>query len=331
MRRVRNQDVKEADVPEYKQLMDRLADGDVIILDGANGSEIQRMGVDMHENAWCALATETHPDVVRSIHENYIRAGAEIITTNTYASGRQFLEDFGGAGSGSALSDRSDELCRRSVELAIEARDAAGNGPVWIAGSVSALGTLERLGEDRMRFSFGRQAEVLAEAGVELLLLEMLACDGPLSVVAIEEAKKTGLPIWVALSCMKDDSGEIALGAGQTPARGRRYGSGNFGESAAEIAKSGGEVFFVFHSQVEIAQEGLGQLREHVGGAVGIYPHCGDFEAPDWQFVNMISPEDYLEEAKSWVKDGAQIVGGCCGIGLDHMKLLRDGLPRKIR
>ena len=48
-------------MPEYQQLMDRLADGDVIILDGANGSEIQRLGVDMHENAWCALATETHP------------------------------------------------------------------------------------------------------------------------------------------------------------------------------------------------------------------------------------------------------------------------------
>lgn len=318
-------------MPDYQQLMDRLADGDVIILDGANGSEIQRLGVDMHENAWCALATETNPEVVRQIHENYINAGAEIITTNTYASGRQFLEDFGGRGSGSALSDKSDDLCRRSVELAIEARDAAGNGPVWIAGSVSALGTLERLGEARMRHSFGRQAQVLAEAGVDLLLLEMLACDGPLSVVAIEEARKTGLPIWVALSCMKDDSGEIALGARQRPGvGGRRYGAGTFGESAAEIAKSGGDVFFVFHSQVEIAREALGQLREHVDGAVGIYPHCGDFEAPDWQFVNMISPEDYLEEAKGWVDDGAQIVGGCCGIGLDHMKLLRDGLPRNL-
>ncbi len=319
-------------MPEYKQLTDRLDGGDVIILDGANGSEIQRMGAPMHENAWCALATETHPDIVRSIHENYINAGAEIITTNTYASGRQFLEDFGGRGTGSALSDKSDELCRRSVELAIEARDAAGNGPVWIAGSVSALGTLERLGEDRMRSSFGRQAAVLAESGVDLLLLEMLACDGPLSVVAIEEAAKTGLPIWVALSCMKDDSGEIALGARQRPgAGGRRYGSGTFGESAAEIAEAGGEVFFLFHSQVEIAREGLRQLRESVGGAVGIYPHCGDFVAPDWQFVNMISPEDYLEEAKAWVGDGAQIVGGCCGIGLDHIKPLKDGLPRSVR
>ncbi len=319
-------------MPEYQQLMDRLADGDVIILDGANGSEIQRLGVDMHENAWCALATETHPDVVRAIHENYIRAGAEIITTNTYASGRQFLEDFGGDGTGSDMADKTDELCRRSTELAFEAREAAGNGPVWIAGSISAIGTLDRLGEARMRASFARQAEVLAESGVDLLLLEMLACDGPLSVVAIEEAKKTGLPIWVALSCMADDTSEIALGARQrTGTQGRRYGTGTFGESAAEIAKSGGDVFFVFHSQVEIAREALRQLKESLGGPVGIYPHCGDFEAPDWQFVNMISPEDYLEEAKAWVSDGAQIVGGCCGIGLDHMKLLRDGLPRKIQ
>ena len=316
-------------MPEYQQLMDRLANGDVVILDGANGSEIQRLGVDMHEGAWCALATETHPDVVRTIHENYIRAGAEIITTNTYASGRQFLEDFGGKDFG--LGDKTDELVRRSTELAVEAREAAGNGPVWVAGSISALGALERLGEARMRASFGRQAEVLAESGADLLLLEMLACDGPLSVVAIEESRKVGLPIWVALSCMADDSGEVALGSRQaTGNQGRRYGTGTFGESAAEIAEAGGDVFFVFHSQVEIAREGLRQLRESVGGVVGIYPHCGDFKAPDWQFVNMISPEDYLEEAKSWVNDGAQIVGGCCGIGLDHMKLLRDGLARNV-
>ena len=317
-------------MPEYGRLMDRLADGEVIILDGANGSEIQRMGAPMHEAAWCAMASETHPEVVRSVHENYIRAGAEIITTNTYASGRQFLEDFGGKDSGN-MGDKTDELNRRSVEIAFEARDAAGNGPVWVAGSISALGSLERLGEARMRGSFGRQAEVLAEGGVDFLLLEMLACDGPLSVVAVEEARKTGLPIWVALSCMRDDAGEIAMGARQSDAGpGRRYGDGTFGDSAAEIKEAGGEVFFVFHSQIDIAREALGQLRESVGGVLGIYPHCGDFKAPDWQFVNMISPEDYLEEAKGWVSDGAQIVGGCCGIGLDHMRLLRDGLPRRV-
>ena len=62
-----------------------------------------------------------------------------------------------------------------------------------------------------------------------------------------------------------------------------------------------------------------------------MYPHCGEWKQPNWQFVNMISPEDYLDEANSWVEDGAQIVGGCCGIGLDHMKVLGGGLPRSTR
>ena len=312
-------------MPEYRELAKRLDEGDVLILDGATGSEIERLGVAMHDSVWCAMATETHPDTVRTVHENYIRAGAEIITTNTYASGRSFL-NMGG------LGDKTDELNRRSAEIALEAREAAGNGPVWVAGSISAFGELADKDKAQTRKDFARQAEVLAEAGVDLLLLEMLGCDSPLTVVAIEEAKKAGLPLWVAMSCMaEDDSDEVALGIRhQSSSPGVRYGSATFGESAAEIAKSGGEAFFVFHSQVDIAGRALRQLRESVDAPVGVYPHCGDFEAPSWQFVNMISPEDYLEEAKTWVDGGAQVVGGCCGIGLDHMELLRDGLPRRI-
>ena len=313
-------------MPEYRQLLDRLADGEVIILDGATGTEIERLGVAMHEDVWCAMATETHPETVRKIHENYIRAGADVITTNTYASGRQFLA-LGG------LGDKTDELNRRSAELAIEARGTAGGDPVWIAGSISARGAWENVDRVRMRTDLARQAEVLAEAGVDLILLEMLGADGPMTVAAIEESGKTGLPVWVSLSCMDEDgSPGVALGIRQSSAApGKRYGTGTFGESAAEIKKAGGDVYFVFHSQVNIAGEALRQLRESVDGPVGIYPHCGDWRPPNWQFVNMISPEDYLEEAKTWIGDGAQIVGGCCGIGLDHMKLLRDSLPKRLR
>ena len=313
-------------MPEYRQLMQRLADGDVIILDGATGTEIERLGGEMHDDVWCAMATETHPDVVRTVHEKYIDAGAQIITTNTYASGRDSL-NVGG------LGDKSDELCQRSAELALAARENAGNSPVWVAGSISAYGRLEEKGASQMRSDFARQAEVLAGAGVDLVLLEMLGCDVPMTVAAIEETSKAGLPVWVALSCMTEEgSSEVALGIGQLYTEPTvRFAEGAFGDAAAEIAQAGGDVYFVFHSRVEIAREALRQLRESVDRPVGMYPHCGYWAAPDWKFVNMISPEDYLEEAKAWVSDGAQIVGGCCGIGLDHMKLLSDGLPRKIR
>jgi len=63
---------------------------------------------------------------------------------------------------------------------------------------------------------------------------------------------------------------------------------------------------------------------------VGAYPHSGDWESPNWRFVNQISPQDYVTEAHGWVNSGAQIVGGCCGIGVEYIKLLRDGLPKSI-
>ena len=313
-------------MPEYQQLMKRLDDGEVLILDGATGSETERLGISAHDQVWCAMATETHPDVVREIHENYIRAGAEIITTNTFTSGRDVLD-------GAGLGHKCDDLNRRSAELAQEARDAAGNRPVWIAGSIAAFGDWEEMDKMQMRSNIARQAEVLAEAGVDLFLLEMLGADGPLTKAAIEETSKTGLPVWVALSCVAVDSSSglelgTQLAAADAP---MRYGTGTFGESAAEIKEAGGDVFLVFHSQVDVVREAIRQLQESVGGHVGVYPHCGEWKQPNWQFVNMISPVDYLDEAQTWVEAGAQIVGGCCGIGLDHMKVLGGGLPRSTR
>ena len=313
-------------MPEYGELTNRLDEGEVLILDGATGSETERLGISAHDDVWCAMATETHPDIVREIHENYIKAGAEIITTNTFASVRNVLE-------GAGLGHKVDELNRRSAELAQEARDAVGNGPVWIAGSVANFGTWESMDQDQVRANFARQAEVLAEAGVDLILLEMLGADAPLTVASIEESSKAGLPVWVALSCVNEEgSDQLTLGTQlASDDAAMRYGTGTFGESAAEIKQAGGDVFLVFHSQVDVVREAIRQLQESVGGPVGVYPHCGEWKQPNWQFVNMISPEDYLEEAKAWVSDGAQIAGGCCGIGRDHMKLLGDQLPRSTR
>ena len=311
-------------MPDYAKLMDRLADGEVIILDGATGTEIERLGVTLRDDVWCAMATATHPDVVRTVHENYIRAGAEIVTTNTYASCRQYLDNGG-------LGHKSDDLCGRSTELAIEAREAAGYADVFVAGSIAAIGAWADMDEAQMRGDFARQAEVFAKSGADLVLLEMLGADSPTTIAAIEESAKAGLPVWVAISCMdEDDSPGVFFGVRQSRAGpGNRYGAGTFGESAAEIKQAGGDVFFVFHSHTNIAREALRQLRECVEGPVGIYPHCGDWGPPDWRFVNSITPEEFLEEAQGWVSDGAQVIGGCCGIGLDHMKLLKDTLPRR--
>jgi S-methylmethionine-dependent homocysteine/selenocysteine methylase len=113
----------------------KLARGEVVILDGATGTELQRRGAPMDDAAWCALATMSHGELLRGVHEDYIRAGADVVTTNTFSAARHLLER---AGHGA----RTPELYRRATELAREAvartAEAAGR-PVAVAGSISTI------------------------------------------------------------------------------------------------------------------------------------------------------------------------------------------------
>jgi S-methylmethionine-dependent homocysteine/selenocysteine methylase len=116
-----------------RTLGERLARGDVMILDGGTGTELQRRGVPMDGVAWSAAAMLHHGDTLREIPADYIRAGAVIITTNIFAAARHVLVPAG-------LGDRVRELNRTAVALARDARDRpAGGRDVRIAGSISTM------------------------------------------------------------------------------------------------------------------------------------------------------------------------------------------------
>src|SRR5882724_6992431 len=119
---------------DYASLKARLDAGEVVILDGAVGTQLQKMGVPIDSLAWAATALQSHPYTVRHMHESYIRAGVDIITVNSYSAARHNLVPIG-------LGDLTRELNLRSVVLAREARDrCAKERPVYIAGSVSNYG-----------------------------------------------------------------------------------------------------------------------------------------------------------------------------------------------
>ena len=112
----------------YEQLKNRMDNGEVIILDGAVGTELQAMGVPMDPISWCAPGNYTHTATVRQMHERYIRAGADIITTNSFNTIRPALE-------ASGYPELVREINTRSVDAAIEARDrAAGDRDVLHRG-----------------------------------------------------------------------------------------------------------------------------------------------------------------------------------------------------
>ena len=182
-------------------LLKRIDNGDVIILDGATATETERRGVPMDSVVWSAGALKTHPDVVRQVHEDYVRAGADIVTTNTFSSARQVL---GPAGMG----DLVVELNQRAVGLAKEiVRRAAGNRRVYVAGSISTMSSRLQsepmLPAEQARTSYREQAEILAEAVVDLLMLEMMR-DLEQSSYAIEAAASMGLPTWVGFNLLRE-------------------------------------------------------------------------------------------------------------------------------
>lgn len=212
----------------------KLDAGDLIVLDGAIGSEIDRLGGRMDDAAWCGVANVTHPGTVQRVHESYLEAGADVITANTFATCRHVLEGAGYGGQTVAIN-------RRAVQLAQQARDrVAPDRPVAIAGSMSnnvawLPGTVVPDPDylptpEEESANYREMAETLAEAGCDLLIMEM----------AYPEA--TGV------------------------------------DAVSRVARG-------------------------------------------------VDPVDFAEHCRSWVESGVQIIGGCCGTTIHHIRAMVDRLP----
>lgn len=282
----------------------RLAEGTMII-DGGTGTELERRGVPMVNNAWCAMGAATHPDELRAIHRSYIDAGVEVIIANTYATSRHLLE-FGG------IEDRFEELNRRGVEIAIEARKASGRTDVLVAGSIS---TTQQGGPfppiEDARVNYLDQARILAEAGADLIILEMMR-DIDHTQAALDGAATTGLPIWMGYSCVIGDDGVPMLWNGEH----------TLADGLAALDPGAVELVAIMHTETIYIDACIDVVKQGWQGPVGVYAHCGHFVPPHWQFIDIISPEDYHDECVRWVEAGVDVIGGCCGIGPDHIKLL---------
>jgi S-methylmethionine-dependent homocysteine/selenocysteine methylase len=297
-------------------LQQRLDGGEVVILDGATGTELERRGAPMDEAAWDAAALLTHPDMVREVHEDYIRAGADVIITNTFATARHVLEPAG-------MGERFRELNIRAVTLAKEARENAAEGPVFIAGSISTFTARYDYSyeprAERARANYREQAEVLAESEADVIALEMMR-DIEQTTYALEAAVSTGLPVWVGFSCKSTDEGTIVLWDGDH----------TLTEAMERIPPLGASLVSIMHTLTEDTAPALRDMSERWSGPVGAYPHSGEFIMPNWQFIDMISPEDFARQAQGWLEMGVQLIGGCCGIGPEHIRQLKEGLPARL-
>ena len=306
----------------YQSVKERLDRGEVVLLDGAISTEIQRRGVPMDELAWSGLGSKIGSETLLEVHKDYIRAGAEVITTNTFSSARHSLT---AAGQGEATR----EINAMAVTLAKQAVDEASEGrTVLVAGSISPFGAYtEILGHesppiDLLKDSYREQAEILAEEGVDLLLLEMLR-DVERAGVIVEAALATGIPVWSGLSSMVEPGKPVMALSEYSTVEGV-----TFEEVLDAVTALGGDMVIVMHSEVEYIVPSLEVMKEKWEAPLGAYAHSGHWSRPDWNFDAVISPDDYLREAEGWVEAGARLIGGCCGIGPEHIRLLSENLTR---
>lgn len=320
---------------EYQELARRIDAREVILLDGAIGTQLQHMGVPMDQRAWAGIALERHPFTVRRMHENYIHAGVDVITTNTYPTARHNLEPIG-------MADLTTELNLRAVMLAQDARDkAAKDRPVYIAGAVSNYGLLTGAepgwrdypyfagraehSEAQAVANLREQAEILAEAGVDLLMAEPTGSSLQRRWV-IEACVATGLPVWMGFKCRVDpEDATVKVGyRADEP----------LVQDFDKLSGLGGVVVSVFHSSVAATDAALPVVRAHWSGPIAVYP-----EADRQDYVQTfrdetqptpITPEEFVAKALSWVNGGVQIVGGCCGIEIEYIRPLREALPSHL-
>ncbi len=296
----------------YQFIEDKLARGETIIMDGGTGTDIQRRGAPMSGAVWCADANLTHPHIVREVHDEYIRVGADMITANTFAS--------------SALSFN---FYKRDYDLIVvdraavrEAKAAAVGHKVAVAGSVSTMRPVVA-GSDRTDLStdwteaearalFKRKVENLKACGVDLIMMEMMR-DTDYSIWATDEAIKTGLPVWVGISVERNaDSKLVGFGRHDQLLE-------DFAPALAALKPA---VMSIMHTSPNDTDEALTILRMSWAGPMGTYPECGFFKAPNWQFVDVIAPDDLVAKSRDWQKLGVSAFGGCCGIGPDHIASL---------
>jgi methionine synthase / methylenetetrahydrofolate reductase(NADPH) len=279
---------------------DALGGDGVVLFDGAMGTMLYAKGVFIHR-AFEELNL-SQPDLVREVHASYVEAGARVIETNTFAANRFRLAPHGLVGDLGAIN-------RNGVELA---RAAAGDR-AWVAGAMGPIGVrIEPFGpisRAEAREVFAQQAEAIAEAGVDLFILETFA-----HLPELEEAMRavrgvTDLPMVAQVT---------VTAGGQT-----REGVAA-DEAARRLEACGADAIGVNCSDALATLDALERMRRATRLPLTGQPNAGQPRSVAGRSIYLASPDYVHAWGRRAVKAGARLLGGCCGTSPDHIAALRD-------
>ena len=298
-------------MPRYDDLLADVRAGQSILIDGGTGSECIRRGVPHSEHGWSGAAALSHPEIVGSIHTDYLALGARVVVANTFATGANILRDVG-------APERFEDVNRRAVEIALDARAAAGPAADHVvvgAGISNWSFSGDRPDLVTLRDDTAAQAAIMRDAGAELLILEMMV-DIPRMKATLEGSSVSGLPIWVGFSlgpeegCEPDEIGDPI-----------ELREGGLLRDAVSIASDYAAVdaMVIMHSDVRVAERGIRGLQAAWSGPVGVWAHAARMVDGAIIHDGAISPAEYAAYVPAWQDAGATMIGGCCGIGPSHI------------
>ena len=288
--------------------------GKPILLDGGMGQEIYNRGGKGGYGEWAVAALYEDPDLVREIHRDYIVAGADVLTTNTYGTTRARMKAVG-------MEDRFETLVQAAGQLACDAREKVSRDGVRIATSLPPLEASYvsefALSYEETEAQFAEMMDLL-DPYVDIYLGETLSTSFEARAF-LEAAKGRGKTTWLALTLV--DHGETDLRGGET-----------LGEAVAQARDYAPDALLINCCTPDSVFAALPVLRES-GIPYGGYAN-GFVEIPTaWEerggVVQLetrkdLSPEVYAGEVKRWIEAGASIVGGCCETGPAHIARLRQ-------
>lgn len=293
-----------------RDLLSRLKQGPVLC-DGAMGTLLYAKGVFI--NKCYDELNLTQPDMIRSIHQEYLNCGAEIIETNTFGGNSFRLNRHG-------LADKVRDINLRGAQLAREAADAfhqKKGADVLVAGSVGPLGVrIEPLGKtsrEEARESFRAQIAALVEGGVDIIMLETFGYLEELHQ-AIVAAREAAPQVHVVAQVTIDEDGNCLDGASPETV-------------AAKLDEWGADVIGCNCSVGPVAMlEAIERIRRNTERPLAAQPNAGIPRSIEGRNIYLCSPEYMASYARKFVNAGVGLVGGCCGTTPEHTKAMKSAL-----
>jgi methionine synthase I (cobalamin-dependent)/5,10-methylenetetrahydrofolate reductase len=290
-----------AEMTRAQEFREQLAQR-AMVADGAMGTMLYSKGVFI--NRCYDELNLSAPNMVREIHQEYIAAGAEILETNTFGANRMRLAGFG-------LSEKQQPIIKAGVRLA---REAAGD-KAFVAGAIGPLGArIEPLGPTSFaeaRAIFLEQAEILVEAGVDLLLLETFSDIGELREAILAAREAAGEATVVVAQVTIDDFGNLPDGT-DTPTFTRRLN-----QWPADVIGCN------CSAGPKVTLETIEKMIQYTSKPLSAMPNAGHPSRVEGRNIYLCSPEYMAQYARRFLRAGVRIVGGCCGTTPEHIKLVR--------